>query len=98
MHIFSISQFLKFITAGFAIFLCDGRGSCNRGIQFESAIKFNMGSVEVDDQVHALKYAAEHFFPLLDLDRVGVTGWSYGKLTCVNCNNSTIFRRLYVTG
>lgn len=37
------------------------------------------GSVEVEDQVHALTYAAKHFFPLLDLDRVGVTGWSYGK-------------------
>ncbi|KAI6182911.1 BMA-DPF-3, isoform a [Aphelenchoides bicaudatus] len=73
-----VSQFLKFIKAGYAVFLADGRGSCNRGVHFESAIKFNMGSVEVEDQVHALKYAAEHFFPLLDVDRIGVTGWSYG--------------------
>lgn len=109
-YICSISQFLKFISAGYAVFIADGRGSCNRGIHFESPIKFNMvnllfifysyfcfqGSPEVDDQVHALKYVAEHFFPLLDLDRVGVTGWSYGHFfKCLNIIQ-LVFRRLHV--
>lgn len=40
----SVSQFLKFVTAGYAIFLVDSRGSSNRGIHFESVIKHNLVS------------------------------------------------------
>ncbi|CAD5209832.1 unnamed protein product [Bursaphelenchus xylophilus] len=73
----TISQFLKFIAAGYAIVLVDGRGSANRGIKFESHIKGRLGQVEVEDQVYVLKTLASKNM-LLDMDRVLVTGWSYG--------------------
>ncbi|KAI6178656.1 hypothetical protein M3Y98_00524200 [Aphelenchoides besseyi] len=71
------SQFLKFLSVGYAIFTADSRGSSNRGVQFESVIKNRMGSVEVDDQVFSLRAVSE-MCPEIDLNRVGVTGWSYG--------------------
>ena len=36
-----------------------------------------MGSIEVEDQVAGLKAAAE-VADYIDLERVGVYGWSYG--------------------
>lgn len=54
--------------------IVDGRGSANRGVQFEANIKGRMGSVEIEDQVEGLQVVAEQS-QLLDLDRVAVMGW-----------------------
>ncbi|KAK0425529.1 hypothetical protein QR680_009247 [Steinernema hermaphroditum] len=70
-------QFLKYTSVGFCVILIDGRGSSNRGINFEKPIKNAMGTVEVADQVEGLLEIAQHF-QCIDLNRVGVTGWSYG--------------------
>lgn len=43
-----------------------------------SAHQGNMGGVELLDQVAGLKRAAEHV-GYLDLKRVAITGWSYGR-------------------
>ncbi|CAD5206743.1 unnamed protein product [Bursaphelenchus okinawaensis] len=73
----TVSQFLKFVAAGYAVVLIDGRGSSNRGIKFESYIKSQLGETEVADQVFVLKkLALRNTF--LDMNRVVVTGWSYG--------------------
>uniref|UniRef100_A0A673C7M5 dipeptidyl-peptidase IV n=1 Tax=Sphaeramia orbicularis TaxID=375764 RepID=A0A673C7M5_9TELE len=62
---------------GYAVLVIDGRGSCQRGLKFEGAVKDKMGEVEIDDQVEGLHYIAEkHKF--IDLSRVAIHGWSYG--------------------
>lgn len=72
---FRISQFLKFVSFGYAVFVVDGRGSANRGIKFESAIKERMGSVEIEDQVEGLQIVAQQEGAnILDLNRVAVIG------------------------
>lgn len=44
---FRIAQFIKYTTAGYAVFLADSRGSSNRGIKFESPLKYNMVSLKI---------------------------------------------------
>nr|CAH8867416.1 unnamed protein product [Trichobilharzia regenti] len=62
---------------GYAVFLCDCRGSANRGIHFDGYIKNRMGQVELDDHVAFLKYAAKAT-GLIDLSRVAIMGYSFG--------------------
>ncbi|KAI1701791.1 prolyl oligopeptidase family domain-containing protein [Ditylenchus destructor] len=73
----SVAQYLKFVTKGFAVLCVDGRGSANRGVEFEGTIKNSLGKCEVADQVEGLRFVAEQS-NFLDLNRVGVVGWSYG--------------------
>lgn len=62
---------------GFAVWKMDNRGSSRRGVAFESALKRDMGSVEVRDQVDGVKFVAASW-PEVDTSRVGITGGSYG--------------------
>ena len=62
---------------GMCVISIDSRGSDNRGMAFQAHIKNRMGTVEIPDQVEALQKLAQRF-PFLDLQRVGVFGWSYG--------------------
>jgi len=62
---------------GFAILKVDNRGMANRGKAFALPIKHNLGPVELDDQMAALKQALQQY-PQLDGSRVGFWGWSYG--------------------
>uniref|UniRef100_A0A183BJ72 Peptidase_S9 domain-containing protein n=1 Tax=Globodera pallida TaxID=36090 RepID=A0A183BJ72_GLOPA len=89
---YSVCHALKFVAFGYAVLMVDGRGSANRGVQFESAIKQRMGSAEIDDQHEGFQKAAERFGDLLDMDRVAVIGWSYGgyaSLLLLACYPST---------
>ena len=62
---------------GFIVVAIDGRGTPGRGRDWERAIAGHFGSVPLDDQVAALRaLGAKH--PEMDLDRVGITGWSFG--------------------
>uniref|UniRef100_A0A7M4DVQ6 dipeptidyl-peptidase IV n=1 Tax=Crocodylus porosus TaxID=8502 RepID=A0A7M4DVQ6_CROPO len=62
---------------GYVVVVIDNRGSCHRGLKFEGAFKYKMGQIEIEDQVEGLQYlASQHDF--IDLDRVGIHGWSYG--------------------
>ena len=62
---------------GFIVVAIDGRGTPGRGRDWERAIAGHFGSVPLDDQVEALKLlGAQH--PEMDLERVGITGWSFG--------------------
>jgi dipeptidyl-peptidase-4 len=61
---------------GFVIFVLDGRGSANRSFAFESTIHRRLGDAEIEDQITGVQYLKSQ--PFVDLDRVGIFGWSYG--------------------
>jgi dipeptidyl-peptidase-4 len=62
---------------GFAVLVADGRGTPGRGIAWEHAVYRGFSGPVLEDQVDALRSAAERF-GFLDLDRVGIRGWSFG--------------------
>jgi dipeptidyl-peptidase-4 len=61
---------------GVAVLVIDGRGTPGRGTSWEQAIAGDF-TVTLEDQVDGLHAAAERW-PFLDLDRVGMIGWSFG--------------------
>jgi dipeptidyl-peptidase 4 len=66
-----------FADQGFAVVVADGRGTPGRGPAWERVIYGDRGLLALEDQVSALHAAAERY-PDLDLDRVGIRGWSFG--------------------
>jgi dipeptidyl-peptidase-4 len=62
---------------GFAVVITDNRGTPSHGTEFEYAIAGDLATVVVEDQVQALTDLAK-IYPDLDLDRVGIHGWSFG--------------------
>jgi dipeptidyl-peptidase-4 len=62
---------------GFVVVSVDNRGTPGRGRDWERAISKKFGTVPLDGQVAGLK-ALGAKYPELDLDRVGVFGWSFG--------------------
>ncbi|MCG8423929.1 MAG: S9 family peptidase [Proteobacteria bacterium] len=62
---------------GFIVVSLDGRGTPSRGREWERAIKGDLGTIPLDDQVAGLKALAAKY-PALDLKRVGIWGWSFG--------------------
>jgi len=62
---------------GFAIFQVDNRGSFARSRKFQTAIRHQLGAIELKDQLTALDQLLAQY-PQLDKDRVGIWGWSYG--------------------
>lgn len=75
------AQYLR--RAGFVVFVCDNRGSANRGLRFEGAIRWNLGDVEVRDQVDGVRHLAAR--GLTDAGQAGVYGWSYGGYMAAMC-------------
>ncbi len=65
-----------FASRGILVFKLDNRGSARRGLQFEGALRHDMGNIEVQDQVDGVRYLVEQ--KLADPERVGMYGWSYG--------------------
>ncbi|HVS35619.1 MAG TPA: alpha/beta fold hydrolase [Gemmataceae bacterium] len=62
---------------GFIVAAVDNRGTPGRGRDWEKAVSKHFGSVPLEDQIAGLK-ALGRRFPEMDLDRVGVYGWSFG--------------------
>jgi dipeptidyl-peptidase 4 len=62
---------------GFIVVSMDGRGTPGRGRDWERAIYLKLGEIPLADQVTGLR-ALGLVYPELDLDRVGITGWSFG--------------------
>ena len=62
---------------GFAVVVVDGAGTPGRGPRFEFEISTDLASRVLQDQVDALQALAS-LYPDFDLDRVGITGWSFG--------------------
>lgn len=84
-----IQRYLMSIYFGFAVVVIDGRGSSDRGLEFESYISGRLGLVEIEDQVSGLQYihdakigaeptADNRLESVVDMARVAITGWSYG--------------------
>ncbi len=61
---------------GYLVFTIDGRGSANRGFEFESSIFRNLGYIEMKDQVLGLNYLKS--LNCVDTTKLAVHGWSYG--------------------
>src|ERR1700733_493601 len=70
---------------GFIVYSLDNRGSCEapRGHRFESAIRYNLGHVELADQLEGVKYLQS--LPCVDPARIGVFGGSFGGFMALNC-------------
>src|SRR5262249_13677514 len=62
---------------GFAVVVADGRGTPGRGPDWERTVAGDLARLAVEDQVEALRAAAARCADL-DLDRVGIRGWSFG--------------------
>ena len=62
---------------GFAVVVADGRGTPGRGPAYERAVLGDLANPALEDQVAALQLAAAAH-PELDLQRVGIRGWSFG--------------------
>jgi dipeptidyl-peptidase-4 len=61
---------------GYIVFTIDGRGSENRGFEFESATFRNLGTVEMEDQLAGVNYLKKLSY--VDSKRMGIHGWSFG--------------------
>ncbi|CAN5781460.1 prolyl oligopeptidase family serine peptidase [soil metagenome] len=66
-----------FAEAGLAVLVIDGRGTPGRGLAWEHAVHTDLATPALQDQERGLRAAATHW-PLLDLDRVAIRGWSFG--------------------
>lgn len=62
---------------GFIVVSLDGRGTPRRGREWERAIKSNLIDIPLQDQIDGL-LALGTQIPEMDMDRVGITGWSFG--------------------
>lgn len=70
-------NFLPFLaTQDYIVWTLDGRGSANRGYEFESAIWHQCGDAEISDQMRGVEYLKS--LPYVDSEKIGVDGWSYG--------------------
>ncbi|MBM78697.1 MAG: peptidase S9 [Crocinitomicaceae bacterium] len=61
---------------GYLVFTLDGRGSANRGFDFESSIHRQLGTLEIEDQLIGVNYLKSLNY--VDSSRLAVHGWSYG--------------------
>jgi dipeptidyl-peptidase-4 len=61
---------------GYIVFTMDGRGSWNRGLDFEQATFRRLGDTEMADQLKGVDYLKS--LPYVDTARMGVHGWSFG--------------------
>ncbi len=62
---------------GLLVVSVDGRGTPGRGADWESAIYEGFATIPLRDQVEGLK-ALGAKYPAMDLNRVGIDGWSFG--------------------
>jgi len=61
---------------GYIVFILDNRGSENRGREFEQVTFRQLGQVEMQDQMKGVEFLRS--LPYVDMNRLGVHGWSYG--------------------
>ncbi len=67
---------------GYIAFTLDNRGTPDRGCDFEKVIHRQLGEKECEDQMEGVKYLKQ--FPYVDVDRIGVHGWSFGGFMTIN--------------
>lgn len=70
-------MFMEFLASqGYVVFTIDGRGSSNRGLEFENATHRQLGNLEMQDQKIGVEYLKSQ--PFVDATRMACFGWSYG--------------------
>ncbi|RYZ39855.1 MAG: S9 family peptidase, partial [Myxococcaceae bacterium] len=62
---------------GFLVVKVDGRGTPLRTAEWNRVVKHDFATVTLDDQIEAVQALAKQV-PEMDLQRVGITGWSFG--------------------
>ncbi|MBZ4421083.1 S9 family peptidase [Myxococcus sp. RHSTA-1-4] len=62
---------------GFIVVKFDGRGTPLRDAAWERAVKYDFAGVTIEDQAAAIQELAKEL-PEIDLNRVGIEGWSFG--------------------
>ena len=67
---------------GYIVFILDNRGSENRGRDFEQATFHQLGQIEMQDQMKGVEYLRT--LPYVDMDRLGVHGWSFGGFMTIS--------------
>ncbi len=82
---------------GVAVLKVDNRGAAGRGLAFEAAIARRLGTVELEDQVAAVRTLIER--GLADPQRIAIYGWSYGGyLACLAAARAGDLFRAAVAG
>ena len=67
---------------GYVLFILDNRGSENRGRDFEQATFHQLGQIEMQDQMKGVEFLRS--LPYVDIERLGVHGWSYGGFMTIS--------------
>ena len=75
-HWYSRSWETYMAQKGYVLFILDNRGSEHRGRDFEQATFRQLGQIEMQDQMKGVDYLRT--LPYVDMDRLGVHGWSFG--------------------
>jgi len=77
---------------GIAVLSVDNRGMAGRGRAFAAVVRGEFGKTEIQDQLATLNQGLERY-PVLDKDRVGFWGWSYGgTMTLWALTRTTAFK------
>lgn len=75
-HMRLMGKLMMYCRLGFSCAVMDGRGSYRRGLDFEAPLQYSMGTFELRDQLSGVHHLASR--GLIDEQRVGIFGWSYG--------------------
>ena len=67
---------------GYIVFILDNRGSQYRGRDFEQVTFHQLGQIEMQDQMKGVDYLRTLSY--IDMDRLGVHGWSYGGFMTIS--------------
>ena len=75
----------------YIVFTVDGRGSENRGREFEQAMFRNLGEVEMRDQITGVAHLKSLAY--VNKNRIALHGWSYGGFMTTNllCTYPKVF-------
>ncbi|MDO4510558.1 MAG: DPP IV N-terminal domain-containing protein [Bacteroidales bacterium] len=67
---------------GYVLFILDNRGSSRRGREFGLATYGQLGQIEMQDQMKGVDFLRT--LPYVDMDRLGVHGWSFGGFMTIS--------------
>ncbi|MDO4970952.1 MAG: DPP IV N-terminal domain-containing protein [Bacteroidales bacterium] len=67
---------------GYVLFILDNRGSNRRGREFGLATYGQLGQIEMQDQMKGVDFLRTQ--PFIDMDRLGVHGWSFGGFMTIS--------------
>ncbi|MEE9272025.1 MAG: DPP IV N-terminal domain-containing protein [Robiginitomaculum sp.] len=85
-----------FADNGFVVFQIDGRGTANRGTDFENHLYRALGKAEITDQIIGAEFLKS--LPYVDGDNMGIYGWSYGGYMTLHMLAQTNLYKAGVSG